>query len=115
MRAILFFTMILTTYKAFAGDEQEALKKTAEAVSQTETVKTITRNIERAIDQNLPVTKGTAAFIGSTAVTAAQGKVDTKNIKNMDIQMPAGSIRPDAEYDFKDKNSSFKLEYSLGF
>jgi hypothetical protein len=100
---------------AMAENRDEAVKKTTEALSKTEMGKQVTKTLEDVVNRNLPVEKDTAAVIGSVAVTAAQGKVDTKAIKNMDISVIKGSVRPDVEYDFKEKNSSITLKYDLSF
>lgn len=91
------------------------MNKLAEAFSKTETGKTAIKNIEKTINNNLPVEKKTAALIGSTAATIAQGKIDTKHVKNINVKMFKGSVRPDAEYDFKEQNTSITLKYNLDF
>jgi hypothetical protein len=109
--AIIFLYMPMV--KADNGDE--AIKKTTEAISKTEMGKQVSKSIESAVNKVLPVDKDTAAVIGSVAATAVQGKIDTKSIKNMDIDMAGGSVRPDVEYNFKDNDSSFLVKYNLSF
>ena len=115
MRMLAILIMAITSSNAFADTEDEAIKKTTEAVSKTEMGRQVTKNIENMVNKVLPVDKETAAVIGSTAVTVIQGRIDTKVIKNMDMSLGDGSLRPDVEYDFKDNNSTYLLKYDLRF
>lgn len=114
MRLKLLILILCFSY-AHAESQDEAVKKTTEAISKTEIGKEVSKNIEKTIVKFIPIDKDTAAVVGSVAVTAAQGKVDTKNIKNMDMDFANGKVRPDLEYNFKENNSSFLLQYNLSY
>jgi hypothetical protein len=105
----------ISSFFAMADSSGEAMKKTAEAFSKTKIGKNITQGIETAAFKLIPVERSTAATISSMILTIAQGKVDTKSIKKMNILVKKGSVRPDIEYDFKENNSLFLLKYSFGF
>lgn len=115
MRKLLLLLMLTISIFSHADSGDEAMKKALEAFAQTENGKTMTKNIERIVNNSLPVEKETAAFIGSAAATVAQGKLDTRPIKNMDVEMLGGKVRPDAEYNIKEKKSSITLQYNLDF
>lgn len=115
MKYLILFLMVVISFSVLANSEHEALTKAAEAFSKTETGKTVTKNLERTAENILPMEKDTAAIVGSTALTVIEGKIDTSKIKNMDIEILKGKIRPDAEYDFREKNSSVMLKYNLNW
>jgi len=114
MRLFAIITFISSSI-AFANQTNEAVKKTAEAFSKTEIGREISKQFEKAANKIIPVGKEAAAVIGSAAVSAAQGRIDTKSIKNMDMKVIRGTIRPDVEHSFKEGSSSFLLNYNLNF
>lgn len=115
MKFLICFFVIFNFLYAYGGDSKEALEKTAEALSKTTTVKKFSENIKNVIEHNLPIQKEIIVAIGSIAVTSSQGKLNTKEIKNMDIDFRSVLIRPDLEYDFKQKNSSFLLNLKFKY
>lgn len=116
MKIVLpLYLILIFPLTSFGDDTSFAIQKTAEAISQTETGKEISRNLEREVFQIIPVEKDTAAIIGTTVVTAIQGKVDTKPIKNMDFNTLGGKVRPDIEYNFNSKDSEAVVKYIKNF
>ena len=115
MRHLCFFIFIvLISYNAIGDPQDEALKKTAEAISKTETVKKYLRNVEKTVVKALPINKEAAATISSTALMLANGRVDTTHIKNMDMEVMGGKLRPDVEYNLSngEVNSKVKLNWN---
>jgi len=92
--------IILFPLYGFAGESSEALKKTTEAFSKTETGKKYLKKAEKIAYRMIPVGKETAATIGTTVLIFAGGGVTTKPLKNFNMDLMAGTFRPDFEYKF---------------
>lgn len=115
MKRLICLTILFNLSYVYGGDSKEAAEKTAEAFAKTETGKQFSENVEKVITNSLPIQKEALAIIGSIAITTSQGKLNTKQIKNMNIDLKSGLIRPDIEYDFKEKSSSFLLNLNLSY
>lgn len=112
---IIFITISFSTYiHAFEPPEtHDAGKKALEAVVKTESVKAYLKKAENMLMKILPVERETAATIGSTAIMLTSGKIDTKNIKNMDLNMFGGKIRPDVTHSFREGETEAYVNFSI--
>jgi hypothetical protein len=101
MNKICFLTILLYINNIAVADDSIALSKLGQAVSKTESFKARARAIENRIVDILPVDKEVAGTLGGLTVYAAQGRIGTRDIKNMNMDFFGGLLRADFEYDFK--------------
>ena len=96
-------------------DYKKALKHSGKAFLAYPSIKQTKRKIERRAYNALPINKTAVAIIGSIAVSATQGKVSTKAIKNLKINTLGGSVKPKLEWDFYDKNTIGSVDMNWSF
>ena len=91
------------TSKANMDRAQQHIQK---AVLKLPTVRKIKGQFEDYIVRKSSISKETLTIIGSTALTAYKGEINTKVIRKMDIQVLGGTMRPDVAYDFRNNITS---------
>jgi len=112
--------ILLLPICAYAQSQNDrAIGKLSEALPKVPAVKDKIKSVERklinAIEENTFLDRDSAGFIISSAVIASQGKISTKPIKNMKLQVFSGEVRPDIEYDFKDGDTKTTINSSWDF
>ncbi len=114
MRHVFFILILITIgYNCQAANQDRAVRKAIEAVSKTNTVQKAIAKIEKILIEIIPISRETAITIGSTAIMIGRGKIGTKEIKNLDVEMWGGKIRPDINYNFRKGRADGKLKYTI--
>ena len=109
--AILLFIPLICC----SNERDRAIKHSIQAFLKYPKVRTMRKNLEKTIIKTLPIDKPTLQIVLPTTIGLAQGKVDTKVIKKMDIKMMGGKLRPDLEYNFKQNiiNTSVNIKWDF--
>jgi len=92
-------------------EAKEAQKMVLKAFLKLPEVKKINKELKKYGISKVPINKKVLSTLGSVAVTAYKGKVDTKVIKKMNLRILSGSFRPNIVYDFK--NEYFKVNCNM--
>lgn len=115
MKKLLTTLLLLICLNGFCDYNEknfnEAKKHIQKAILKLPKIRKAKRRLEKYIIKKIPLEKETISFLGSLAMTAYQGKLNTKIIKNMDIDVLGGDLRPDIGYNFN--NSEFKSTANL--
>lgn len=110
--------MVLCLFFSFcslADDRDRALHSIQRAVLAYPEVKTLRRNAEKKLFEYLPIDKQTFGVVGGLAVSASQGHVDTKVIKNMNFKAVGANVRPDIRYDFRNNQTEGVINLNWSF
>lgn len=114
MKTMILFTFILS-FNVLANEQERAIKGVQKAILSYPQVKKVKRRLEKKVLNYVPVEKETAGIIGGVALSASQGYVDTKVIKNMNIKVVGGDMRPDIRYNLKNGEAVGSFNINWGF
>lgn len=96
------FTILAST--AVLAETPEAIDTLVEAVSQTKTVQSRIKKIERKIvsqiEDALPFDKKYLLPFVGTAAILSEGRVDTRQFKALEFKVLNGRLRTDLSHDF---------------
>mgnify|MGYP007122431160 CR=1 FL=1 len=112
---ILTLIIIFISFNAWAGETEEAIQGVQKAILSYPIVKKYKKALEKKIIKKLPVDKETAGVIGSVALSASQGYIDTKVIKHINIKIVGGDMRPNVRYNFKSGEAEGTMDINWNF
>lgn len=113
----LFFTIIFTINYSFAINrkEQEAINNIQKAVLKYSTVNKAKKKLEKRVMNIIPLDKKTITAVGTVLTIAKEQKINTRQIKNMNLKILKGNLRPNISHDFKNSETFGSLDFSLSW
>lgn len=113
MRILLL--LIFIPFNVFSSEKERAMKEVQKACLAIPEVKKVKKKIERKIYKYIPVNRELAGTVTGIVYSISKGYIDTKVIKNLNINFINGNIRPDIKYNIRNKeiNSTLALVWSF--
>jgi hypothetical protein len=93
----------------------QAIAQTQRAILAYPYVKNKAKQLERALINYIPVERDYIVFTGSVGMAIIRGRVETRPIKNMDVDFLGGRARPDIFYNFRGEDKGAYLNVTWGF
>lgn len=113
---ILLVILSLYSGSLLAEDKNQAISHIQKAIVKTDTAIKYRKNLNKAIKESVPEDikpyLPTLGVIGSAVVS---GKIDTQKLKNIDMDIFGGEIRPNLEYDFRQDEVNANINYTMEF
>jgi hypothetical protein len=108
MRCVIFLLILLICQLSHAKDPDSARAVThvQRAVMSYSVVKGYAKAAERELFEYLPLSRQNAGYVGSIAMTAVSGQINTRRLKNLNIGFFGGNLRPDLVYNFRTGETS---------
>lgn len=115
MRYIVLIIFTISTNCYSQADNRAALRETQRALMSYPQVKQAVKNTERVVIRYLPLPKQYAIYIGTAFMSGINGRVDTRAIKGMRMDIAGGQCRPDIFYNFRDNvvGASINIQWAL--
>jgi len=102
--------------KSQANDTERAIRHVQRAILKTETVTKYRKGAQKFIKKSIPESaKKYVSTAGAIAISAARGRIETRRIKNLDIEVLNGNITPNVEYNFRENNLNANIFYRVDF
>ena len=105
MKWFLLCLLCFTKICLAKNESQQAVTHIQKAALSYPLVKGYVRTAERNFYEYLPISREYAGAFGSVAMTAVSGNLNTRQLKNFDIDFYGGKCRPDIIYNFKNKEA----------
>lgn len=101
MRIVLL--AILLALPAFGQEtnNQDPMRAATSALSSIPAIKQKMKEWEKKLWYYIPLDKDYAAAVGGVGNVLIQGRVSTREFKNLDMDFFGGKVRADFQYDFK--------------
>jgi|SRR5690606_17344738 len=95
--------------------ESDAINAASQALYNTEPIKQRIKTTERYLLNMVPSKHPAVYTVGGIGVTLIQGRLSTKNVKNMNFELMGGDVRADIEYNLhtNDTVSIVKCKWNL--
>lgn len=94
---------------------REAISSIQKATLSYPTIRQYKKNAEQKLFNYLSLDKESAGLLGSVVMTGVNGRVGTRPIKNMNLNIMGGKLRPDVLYNFRTKEATGNMNFVIDF
>lgn len=123
MRIILIIFLIqIKLANAEAGKDlsvpmglPQAMAQTQQAILAYPYVKSKVKQLERKLIHYIPLEREYVVMTGSVGMAIIRGRVETRPIKNLEVDFMGGRARPDVFYNFKGEDKGAYFNITWGF
>jgi hypothetical protein len=123
MRIILIiFLLQIKLANAEAGKDLRAQMGFPQAIAQTQQailaypyVKSKVKQLERKLIHYIPLEREYVVMTGSVGMAIIRGRLETRPIKNLEVDFMGGRARPDVFYNFRGEDKGAYFNITWGF
>lgn len=123
MRIVLIILLLqIKLVKAEAGKDlrvpmgfPQAIAQTQQAILAYPYVKSKVKQLERKLIHYIPLEREYVVMTGSVGMAIIRGRVETRPIKNLEVDFMGGRARPDVFYNFRGEDKGAYFNITWGF